>query len=164
MRQSQQNGYTLLELVAVIAIMGILSALATYSVNIVFDGNTKSFASQFASEVRSTKDKVLASKESSYAIQIGYDTNAQKYYYEMRKNNVSESKCLLKSDVSISRKIGNETKPLKVLAQVSEITFNPSTGQAEGDTGIYIFENMITHKQIFVNVIKKTGSVIIDEK
>lgn len=160
------KGFTLLEMLLVILIIGILSGLATYSVNVVFNGNTKSYASQFASAVKDIKVKTLSSASgvTKWCIKLGYDTAEERYFWctAIKGSDGSiETKEMvyLKKDVAVHSQ-GND---LKKADSDIVVSFSNGVGEIASGAGTYQFINQITNKQINVNLVQATGGIFIED-
>ena len=155
MMQSKEQGFTLIELVAVILIVAILSSLATYSSRVLFDGNVRSYASQFTTAVRDIKNSTLISSEGGWTVRLG--KRSENYYWEVWKDSNRVQVCELPKNVELYK------NDLLINDGTEGIEFYPSTGKVKSGYGDYLFKSTITGKEIHVQIIKNTGGVLMDD-
>lgn len=155
MMQSKEQGFTLIELVAVILIVALLSSLATYSSRVLFDGNIRSYASQFATVVREIKNNTLVSSEGGWTIRLG--KQSENYYWEVWKDSNRVQICKLPKNVEVYK------NDILISNSIEDVEFYPSTGKVKSGYGDYLFKSTITGKEIHVQIIKNTGGVLVDD-
>lgn len=156
----------------VMILIGITSGFAVYSVNVVFNGNTKSYASQFVSAVKDIKVKTLSSVsgETKWCIEVGYDIDKERYFWSTGIKRIDgriepKETVYLKKDVAVKLKKNDRTDEMDLKQESSTlmISFSNGLGEIESGDGLYQFINQVTNKQINVNLVKATGGIFIED-
>lgn len=163
MMKAKEQGYTLIELLGVILIIAILSGLATYSSRVLFDGNVRSYASQFATAVRNVKSKTVASSRDNWSIEI--NKLDDRYYWQVFKDGREVEYVKLPKDVEIMKVIELENGSIsKQDVSGQSISFISNTGKVNQDVaGEYQFVSKVTDRVVRVTIVQNTGGILIDD-
>lgn len=75
-----QQGYTLLEMIIVIGLIGVGLGLTSFGLNVIFNANVNSYSQQIATEIKNIQVKEMAAKNKDFSLEIRYVTDHYQLY------------------------------------------------------------------------------------
>lgn len=173
------NGFSLVELIIVIALMGIAITIVGLSIKNVNYANLDSYAEQFQSDLRSARDRTLYALDKDYYIVWEEDVANTCYSYTVMCSTYNPSTKV--TDVDSEKKVEIH-KGIKVYnddartknAVSGSIKFDNASGSIEfyddekkiitgEDERVYVFYDPTTNDTRTVTLIKATGRGYLDE-
>jgi prepilin-type N-terminal cleavage/methylation domain-containing protein len=158
------KGFTLIELIVVVGIISIMTAIITYSVNVVFKSDVQSSAKQLQSDLRNIRFNTMATSNCKFRLKLNYNSTTNNYYYEVCKDANIIRKVEFKTNVSIKKdSIENELKDTDMLP--IDFIFNEGDGSFVGENNSGIFEFWASNSVVPVtlDIVKETGRIYINE-
>lgn len=171
-----EKGFTLIELIIVVAVLGVAISIANFGVGIVFQSNVESIAQQYQSDLRDVRSKTVSTVD-NYELRWFYDTHEKKYSYQVfNTTKTSEVKMVhIRSNISIKiQEIKDDdttvTVDLNAYAATDPILvlfFDASSGKVSG-AGTnkqlnFIFETSASSDISTVELYTKLGRVYLNE-
>lgn len=171
-KNTSNTGYTLIEIIIVIALIALTMSMITITWRFIFTNNVESFAEQYNSDLRRMKNDTMSSQGDVYYLQWKYNSTEDFYYYEIYK--LDTPSVLIKTveiNSSINVELDKTGSFLKLETYASDeirIEFDASTGKLKNvldmnGGGEYRFISDATDKTAIVSVIEETGRVFLDE-
>ncbi len=177
----KEAGFTLIELVIVIAILSITMSLVGFGVRIIYDSSVDAMAGELYSDLRDVRYKQTTEFDHDYMLQVIYEDG--RYGYEILRDDSVAKKRLFRPSIRISKQTGVDTyTPYSTLA-VSDnplaFRFSRSTGKGLDNTvdgkalSTYNYNNQVCLVQISsarsdavneVQIVKMNGRVTLNEK
>lgn len=77
---NNQQGYTLLEMIIVIGLIGVGLGLTSFGLNVIFNANVNSYSQQIVSEIKNVQVKEMAAKSKDFSMEIRYVTDHYELY------------------------------------------------------------------------------------
>lgn len=167
----KNDGYSLIEVIIVIVIIGIAITLAGYGFNLINRSNVNGYINEFHADVRYAKNNSMSLEDESFYIQWAYDSVDDQYYYEMYKSKPSVTPDQLLKTVKIHKtiviKLDNGTGFALLNTYTADqirISFESGSGdlvdgKGKGEYEFYLNDD--TSK--IVEIIESTGRVFVNE-
>jgi len=149
-----KNGFTLIEVIIVIALLGIAITMTSLGIKILFNSNVNSYGQQFYTDLRDMREKTITSIDSK--CELEWDSNGYTITYNYNNPSKSTTKRVdLPSNIIVSKDGSN----------VNSVTieFDKASGKLIDGAGTYKFSSSSSDNEILITVVKETGSVFIDE-
>ena len=169
MRPGSEKGFTIVEVVVAIALIGIAISLSVVSLRTIFNSSVSSYATQLSNEIRLVQSREMASSKNDYELIISYDGTEDIYrirtYIEAGGN---PRKVLKTIDMPKAIRVAKNGVPLSDSAyndvSTRSFRFSPSSGGliTDGD-GTYTITSTASTVTRDVVVVGFNGRVYIDE-
>lgn len=172
------KGFSLLELIIVIGVIGLAIGMTTFGFNLIFSSNTKSYAKQFESDLRGMRNDTMYAIDKTYYMLWKYDDGSYMYtiYDSSDLLHPFEIKTVdLHADIKVSVDIGDGNGFLDLDSTYGsnpnnlKIQFEKSSGKItniisnnNGEVK-YKFTSTTTSDEMIVHVIVELGRVYSDE-
>lgn len=102
----KEAGFTLIELIIVIAILSITMSLVGFGVGIIYDSSVDAMAGELYSDIRDIRYKQTTEFDHDYMLEIIYEDG--RYGYEIIRDNTVSKKRLFRSSIVISKQTGTD--------------------------------------------------------
>lgn len=80
-----KDGFTLVEIIIVIALIAVGLSFAGYGLSIVYDSSVDAMANDYLTEIRDLRYRTLTEVDSSYQMVVLYDSVKDQYGYKIEK-------------------------------------------------------------------------------
>ncbi len=161
-----ESGYTLLEMIITIGLIGIAIGMSGFGLRTVFNSNLDSVANEFANEVRLTYSRELAASNNDYSMILSYDSSNGYYKANLYVERNGGSRELLKT-IKFSKAISimKDGADVSGLAESERsFEFDQSSGKLlSNGEGTYTFTSSTSTMIRDVIVVKDNGRVYVDE-
>lgn len=167
-----ERGYSLIEVIIVIVIIGIGVSMISYGFSLINRSNLKKYVNEYHSDVRYAKNQSMTFENTTFYIQWDYDSVNDEYYYELYKSEptVTPDTLVKRVDIhsTVDVNLDNESGGMQPLETYTsdqvKLTYEAGSGDlVNGDGfGKYEFYKSDDTKKI-VEIIESTGRVFIDE-
>lgn len=101
----KEAGFTLIELVIVIAILSITMSLVGFGIHIVYDSSVDAMAGELYSDMRDIRYKQTTEFDHDYMLQIIYEDG--RYGYEIIRDDKVTKKRMYRSSIVVSKQTGD---------------------------------------------------------
>jgi len=161
MRKLENNqGYTLLEMMIVIALLAIAISLSGFGLSTLYSTNIKGKTNELVNEIRLVQTKEMASKTKDYKATISFVDG----HYRLR---TSVDGTVIKTiDLSSKFKIKKKNASnnfVDLPSTGTEIIFDASSGKATAGAGRYKITTSLGSDPIEFVIVAQNGRVYIDE-
>lgn len=157
-----EKGFTIMELMIVVAIISVAVGMTSYGINIIFSSRVDSFASQYQSDLRFLRDKTISD---IHTYELVWDFTGNHYTYEIidttdsdTANHFTIKTIQLTNDISVNVFLASDSLNLVDVDGVT-IRFDAATGEAVSGAGRYILENTVNGEHITVEIVQHTGRI-----
>ncbi|PKM57875.1 MAG: hypothetical protein CVU98_03885 [Firmicutes bacterium HGW-Firmicutes-3] len=168
-----QEGYTLIEMIIVMALLAIAIGLSGFGLNTLYTNNINTYSNQLISEIKLVQTKEMASKDKDYRLTLAYDSTIEQYIgTTLVRTGATGTYSTLKTirfpkKVSIKKWDGTAYKDIQPPNHtLISFEFDSTSGQvkntANGD-GKYEISSTASSRVIEFEVIKQNGRVVMDE-
>lgn len=130
MKKLNNRGFTLVELIVVIAILGILSGVMSYSVNQIFSSRARKFADEYDALLTQCRVSTLSGAKAPVYVKLYQDTNGDFYGALYEGGSEVSSKKLGGNSLSCTFTYGSGTGTTAAISDSQSlcIGYNRSTG------------------------------------
>ena len=167
----RQDGYTLLEMIIVMALLAIAIGLSGFGLNTLYTNNINTYSNQLISEIKLVQTKEMASKDKDYKLTLAYDSSLEQYIATtLVRLEASGTYSTLKTikfpkKVTIKKLDGANYVDIQSLGTIT-FEFDGTSGQvksiANGD-GRYEISSTTSSRVIKFDVILQNGRVVMNE-
>lgn len=169
----RDEGYTLIELILVIAIIAVAISMTSFGIGSLYSSNVKNFSSQVVSQIRNVQVKELASKDSDYEMAITkvgskYQANTT-MKADIDGDGVDEIQVIhsieFPSNISIKKLVGASYFEISTLTPSEvEFAFDPSSGALiTSGNGTYRMSLVDSSTTIEFEVVAQNGRVYTND-
>ncbi len=164
-----EKGYTLVELMTVIAIISISMGIATFSLSFVFNRNVDAKMTEVSTQIRSAKNLQVEKSADTYSVEFTVKDGNTILHKRVEKSGVVTELATVKvpNNLEFVKVVGgSEIKISDLLAhgRSDEIKFefDSATGKLTTD-GFGLYKIKYKDKEATMRVIKQNGKVILNE-
>lgn len=149
------NGFTLVELIAVIAILAIVGTIATISYTLVFDNDLEASAENFKTDLREIRNRSMAY---SYVYKLTWNVVSGECSYVIEWTTPA-------GDFTKEVKLGSSITVTKDGGSVNGVTisFDKSSGSVTSGEGLYVFTSNRSDESYTVQLTKETGGIFLEQ-
>ncbi|MDF1617025.1 pilus assembly FimT family protein [Petrocella sp. FN5] len=169
----RQDGYTLIEMIIVMALLAIAIGLSGFGLNTLYTNNINTYSNQLISEIKLVQTKEMASKDKDYRLTLTYDSTLEQYIGRtlVRVGTTGTYSTLktikLPKKVAIKKWDGTDYVDIQPPNySLISFEFDSTSGQvkntANGD-GRYEISSTASSRVIEFEVIKQNGRVVMNE-
>ena len=131
MKKLNNKGFTLVELIVVIAILGVLAGTMSYSVNQIFSNRIRKFANEYDTMLTRCRVETLCGSPAPTTVKLWLDADGH-YYAALYQNGAeTEREKLGDSNVTCTYTAGGVSGTID--ASGLDLAFNRSTGALDSD-------------------------------
>lgn len=173
-RKLQNTGFSLVELIVVILILGILATGTTVAVSVIYNANVKSAARNLTAMLEKTRQEAINRASGSVWLKLYMDSNKDYYASVIYNNGGTESELAKQKlgnsslEISVKEESGNTTRVINpanagaLIPEVSELLFHfkKSTG---GIVETYTDITITGSETKNIVLIRETGRCLIEE-
>lgn len=165
----EEAGFTLLEMIIVIGLLGIAIGFTTFGLGIVYNTNVNAIGSELVSDIRLTMTKEMASKDKDFRLVLS--KVGENYYSTMslstdgstwsviKTTKLSKGMVLKKDDGS-----GNFVEVSILPVNQRTFTFEANSGKVTSQgAGRYELSSTTSTRVIEIVAVRESGRVYIDE-
>jgi len=172
------KGFTLLEIIIVIGLIGIAIGGSGFGLSVIFNGNVNAGASELVNEIRMAQTKQMASATKTYDVVITHDGDNYYVTTKMLVNAtgiVTELKSIKMSNTMSIKKYNDSTSLYEELSSITDpvadtslkvktFRFSPSSGKILSSAhGKYRVSSGISSVVIDFAVVQVNGRVYIEQ-
>jgi len=167
----RQDGYTLLEMIIVMALLAIAIGLSGFGLNTLYTNNINTYSNQLISEIKLVQTKEMASKDKDFKLTLTYDSTLEQYIGTSLVRLESEGTYSTLKTIKFPKKVtikkldGGNYVDIQSLGTIT-FEFDGTSGQVKnivnGD-GRYEISSTTSSRIIKFDVIKQNGRVVMDE-
>lgn len=167
----RQDGYTLIEMIIVMALLAIAIGLSGFGLNTIYTNNINTYSNQLVSEIKLVQTKEMASKDKDYKLTLTYDSSLEQYVGTtlVRLGSTGTYSTLktikFPKKVAIKKLDGGNYVDIQSLGTIT-FEFDGTSGQVKNIAnggGRYEISSTTSSRVIKFDVIQQNGRVVIDE-
>lgn len=162
-----EEGYTLLEMIITIGLIGIAIGMSSFGLSTIYNSNVNARANELVSEIRIVSTKEMASKDGDFELEF---TKIGDHYYAYTRQTLAGVTTTIKSiklpnGMTIEKNISGSWTGIESLPKADRsFTFDPSSGRLTSNgNGRYKVASNISTRVIEFVVVKESGRTYIDE-
>jgi len=162
-----QEGYTLIEMIIVMALLTIAISLSGFGLNTLYTNNINTYSNQLISEIKLVQTKEMASKDKDFWLNLTYDPTLEQYIGTTKlesSGTVTTLKTIkFPKKVIIKKLDGVNYVDIQSLGTIT-FEFDATSGKsmANGD-GSYEISSTSSSRVIKFDVIKQNGRVVMND-
>lgn len=157
--RDNNRGYTLVEIIVVLAIIGIALSIAQLSLSNIFNNKLNGYTKEFASLIREVRVNQMSYK-SDYKIKIEISNN--QYYIKELKGDQEVDGKTIKLPSGYELKYEDTTGSISPVGDGMEISFSSGSGSVTNGAGIYYITSTNSKKEGKIKLSSITGRVAIE--
>ena len=168
-----QEGYTLIEMIIVMALLAIAISLSGFGLNTLYTNNINTYSNQLISEIKLVQTKEMASKDKDYRLTLAYDSTLEQYIgttlVRMGPTGTYSTLKTIKFPKKVAIKKWDGTNYVDILPPshtLISFEFDTTSGQVKNTAngnGKYQISSTASSRVIEFEVIKQNGRVVMDD-
>ena len=169
-RFKEEAGFTLLEMIIVIGLLGVAIGFTTFGLSTVYNTNVNAMGNALVSDIRLTMTKEMAAKDKDYSLELSKSGN--NYYATMYLSEDAWASRVAIKTVKLSNGMilkkdngsGSFVEVATLPVEHRTFTFEANSGKVTSQgSGRYELSSTSSTRVIEIVVVRESGRVYIDE-